>query len=92
MAFGPRCRKAGHVALINERAHRLAAESPARAGDRVLAGGKVHRVERPSYMLAGWVRTFCGEIVRYEVAGNEPSPVCRRCAKAFQQPAAPDEV
>jgi hypothetical protein len=68
--------------MASDRAHRLVAESPARAGDRVLAGGKVHRVERPSFMLAGWVRTLCGEIVRYELAGNEPSPVCRRCAKA----------
>ena len=72
--------------LVNERAHRLVAESSAHTGDRVLAGGKVHRVERPSFMLAGWVRTFCGETVRYETAGDEPLPVCRRCAKAWQQP------
>lgn len=74
------------ASLVNERAHRLVAESPAHAGDRVLAGGKVHRVERPSFMLAGWVRTFCGETVRYELAGDEPSPVCHRCAKAWQHP------
>jgi molybdopterin biosynthesis enzyme len=68
------------MAPINERPYRLAMESPARAGDRVLAGGKVHRVERASYMLTGWVRTLCGQIVRYQVAGDEPSRVRRRCA------------
>lgn len=74
------------MAVGNERAQRLAAESEARAGDRVLAGGKVHCVERPSFMLAGWVRTYCGETVRYELAGDEPLPACRRCAKASQRP------
>ena len=65
-----------------ERARRLAEESEARRYDPVLAGGVVHRVERASYMVAGWVRTFCGLYVRYTEPNDEPAPSCRRCTKA----------
>ena len=67
-----------------ERARRLAAESSAHTGDQVLIGAKAHRVEHPSSVLAGWVRTWCGR------AGRPSAPYpealkCRACESAWKE-------
>ncbi len=68
-----------------ERARRLAAECAARPGDKVLAdGSKVHRVERASYILAGWVRTFCGRTCQPSPLYPE-APKCRACERAWKE-------
>ena len=73
-----------------ERAKRLAEESRAKRGDPVCVGGMTHRVERASYMIAGWVRTFCGLYAQYSAPEDGPKPSCRQCAKLWQQ--APEQT
>jgi len=75
-----------------ERARRLAEECQAKRGDLVLVGAMAHRVERASYMLAGWVRTLCGLYAQYSAPEGEPQLSCRRCAKLWRQSPGPTEV
>lgn len=64
-----------------QRAKRFAAESPARMGDPVLIGQEttIHRVARPSFIVAGWVRTFCDEGAKYQPVPDDPSIKRQHC-------------
>ena len=67
-----------------ERARRLALESTVHDGAPVLIGTKVHRVEHPSLILSGWVRTWCGRTSRPSAPYPE-APKCRACERAWKE-------